>query len=580
MNVGVGLKSKKIRSMRRIVGSLSGKLIGAFTVVALLVGLTCGLSLSFLQRIDHSYIRLLSEHTMVVEKASEIRGQTQVQNSLLFNYLIDPSKDKDQQLREANVKLTALIKDMSKGVSGEDQLNMVQTMQDSNDTFARLVKKVLDYADRNQLDLAKTEAKTWAVPTTETLTKSADLLEQTEKNLMTVEVSKNGKLVKVTNQTLIAVSVAALIFALVIGFLLSRMIVRPMRGMVQAATQIADCDLTAADLHIRNNDEISETANAFNRMKANLHHVIGQYGSSSKEIAVTAHKLGLHTDLMWQSSERISTVMQEIFAGTEMQLESAERGAGMTEHMSEAAHEIATASATAQQTSNLALEAAGTGQKAINLTVEQMNVIHNNMQELTDRVQQLASRSEQVGQTIGLISSIAKRTNMLALNASIEAARAGTAGKGFAVVADEVRKLSMQTDLAVREVAGWVGMIQAETGHVIHSTEAGMKEVDIGIHVVGDAGIAFQHTLDAVNHAAVQFAKVFEQTEHIVLQTKSASEAIGSIDDVAKQTAAGARVVSKEVSSQVGRMEEIVQVVASLNTLAVELQEVIGKFRI
>jgi methyl-accepting chemotaxis protein len=567
------------QSIGRMFGSLRGKIIGAFTVVALLVGLTSGLSLTFLQRIDHSYVMLLDENRLIVEKAIEISGQTQLQSSLLFSYLIDPGKDKEKQLGDANAKLSALIQEMTKSVNGEDQLNMVQAMQDSNLTFNRLVKKVIDYVDRNQLDLAKTEAKTWALPTTETLTKAADKLEQTEKDIVAAETAKNRQLVNVTTQTLLAVSVSALVFAIVIGMLLSRMIVRPMRGMVQAATRIADCDLTAADIHMRNHDEISETANAFNRMKGNLHRVIGQFGSNTQAVAATARELGEHTNLIWQSSERISSVMQEIFAGTEMQVQSVERGVGTMDYMSEAAREIAAASATARQTSNLALEAAGEGQKAIDVTVAQMNVIQNNMKELTDRVQKLGSRSEQVGQTIGLISNISKQTNLLALNASIEAARAGAAGRGFAVVANEVRKLSMQTDLAVNEVAGWVGMIQEETGHVVRSTENGMKEVSTGIHVVGDAGKAFMHTLDAVNDAAVQFTIVFEQTEQIVKQTKSASEAISSIDEVAEQTAAGARDVSIEVASQVERMEQIVKVVASLNTMAEELQEVTGQFR-
>lgn len=567
------------RNTNRFIFSLRGKMVGAFTVVALLVVLTSGLSLSFLHRIDRSYLSLLNEHIAIVEQTGEIRDQTQLQNSVLYSYLVDPVKDKEQQLGEANTKLAKLIQEMTKNANGEDQISITQAMQDSNETFARLVKKVIDYVNRNQQELAKTEAKMWSVPTTELLMKSANQLEQIEKDLMTAETVKNRQLVDKTIQTLIAISAIALIFAIVIGILLSRMIVQPMRNIVQLATRIADCDLTASNIVIRNHDEISETANAYNRMKEKLYAVIRQFSNSSKEVAATSRELGDHTNLIWQSSERISSVIQEIFAGTQMQVQSVEQGERMMVKMSEAANEIATASAAARETSDLALTAAGVGKEAIDVTVGQMNVIHSNMKELAVRVQQLGTRSKQIVQTLGLISTITKQTNILALNASIEAARAGLAGKGFSIIADEVRNLSKQTELAAKEMVDWVGFIQEETEHVVRSTEAGMKEVGTGIDVVGEAGEAFQSTLSAVNKAAQQFAIVFEQTEQIVKQTQFASDTIGAIDEVAKQTATGTHGVSIEVANQVGRMEGIVQRVAALNAMAEELQGVIGQFR-
>jgi methyl-accepting chemotaxis protein len=560
--------------------SLSRKMIGAFVVVSLLVGAVSMLSVTYLQRIDGSYSELLSGHAAVVLEASEIRGQTQLQNGLLFAYIVDPSADKQKQLEEANRKLADMVKGLAARLSSEESLQAVAKMDEGNTTFARLLQKVVDYVNRGQAGLAKTEAMTWAVPATDTLIAAADTLEQTEKAAMAAGTETNRRLVQNTTRTLIAVSVAAFVLALAVGIALSRLVVRPMRGLAATAGRIAACDLTAADVIVRNRDEIREVAEAFNRMKENLRNVIGRVGISTGRVAETARTLSDHASGLRESAERIAAVVQQISAGADTQASGAQASVGEMDGMSEAAREIAGAAATAQGTSAEALEAASAGQAAVEATVAQMGVIHGQMRQLAERVQRLGEHSQRIGQAVGLITEIARQTNLLALNASIEAARAGPAGRGFAVVAEEVRKLSQQTEHAAAEVAGWAGDLQDETGRVADSTEAGVKEVATGIEVVRRAGAAFERTLGAVHEAASQFAAVSERTDRIVRRTESASAAIRAIDEVAAQTAAGARDVSGEVVSQAERMDDIVRAAAGLAAMAEELGGLLAQFKL
>ncbi|MFC0211034.1 methyl-accepting chemotaxis protein [Paenibacillus chartarius] len=564
----------------RLGRSLSWKMMGTFAVISLLVGAVSALAVTYLQRVDSSYGTLLNKNARTALLASEIRGQTLLQNGMLFSYLVQPDADKVKMMEEANDRLQSQIAQVSALFPGEQGEEIVKQMDEGAANYTRLTQKVVDYVNRGQAGLAKTEAEAWAIPATEMLIKAADTLENSAVQALAAGEQDNRQLVRMTIQTLVGASVAAFILAIGIGFLLSRLIVRPVRSLSVTAGRIAACDLTADDVRVRNRDEIRDVAEAFNRMKANLREVIGRMGENAHQVAGTASALNEHARGMRDSAERIAGVVEEISAGADMQADGVQAGVTEMERMQQDTADIAEAAAIAQSTSAVAVEAASVGQTAVDKTIAQMEVIQGQMRELASRVQQLGSHSERIGTAVELISHIARQTNLLALNASIEASRAGEAGRGFAVVAGEVRKLSQQTEQAAAEVAQWAGSLQEETGRVAASTEAGVQEAANGIEAVRRAGEAFERTLGAVSTAAGQFAAVSERTALIVQRTAQATSAIRSIDEVASQTAAGAREVSGEVVSQAERMDDIARAAAELSAMADELNRMMLQFRL
>ena len=572
--------SQEKQKKKRFTYSLRNKIVGTFVIVSLLVGVTSGMSYTYLNKVDSSNSQLLSETVSTLKHVSEIKEKTQMQNSSLFGYVLDPSKDKEKLLTDMNSTLSSIIKEMGDQAKNEDQKSAIQSMMDSNQTFARLVKKVTDYADNGNASLAKAEAMQWAIPTTETLTQAAGKIEELEKTAQEEASARNHDTVISTIRTLIWVSVAAFLFALAIGLLLSRMIVRPMRSMVQAAERIAASDLTVSDIHVKNRDELRGLATAFNQMKANLHSLISQVGSSAKQVAAASEALSVGSGQVSQSSEQITNIVQEISTGTDAQVRSVHMGVAIMEEMSAAVDLIAGVTQAANVKSTQAQREAGAGNEAVDTAIAQMNSIHQKMKELASSVQRLGQRSEQIVNANGMISNIARQTNMLALNASIEAARAGAAGKGFAVVADEIRKLSMQTGAAAEEVAELVESIQSETSEVVSRAEAGSREVETGLEVVSEARNTFQRIQSAMDELASQIEEVTGRSVDISEKTRAAVEVIRSIDEVAGQTAAGARVVSSNVEGQYASMEEIVSSAVVLNSMAEDLQKLIGRFRV
>ncbi|MBD0383179.1 methyl-accepting chemotaxis protein [Paenibacillus sp. WST5] len=570
----------KAQKKRVFKVSLRSKIVGTFVIVSLLVGVTSGLSYTYLNKVDSSYSKLLSDNVAILKNVSEIKEKTQMQNSLLFGYVLDPSKDKEKRLTDMNATLSSIIKEMGELAKNEDEQSAIQSMMDSNQTFARLVKKVTEYADKGNASLAKAEAMQWAIPTTETLTQAVDKIEELEKAVQEEASARNHSAVTSTIRTLIWVSVTAFVFALAIGLLLSRMIVTPMRSMVRVAERIAASDLTVSDIQVKNRDELRDLAIAFNQMKANLHSLISQVGSSAKQVAAASEALSIGSGQVSESSEQITNIVQEISSGTDAQVRSVHMGVAIMEEMSSAVDQIASVTQAANVKSTHAQQEAGAGNEAVDTAIAQMNSIHQKMKELAASVQRLGQRSEQIVNANGMIANIARQTNMLALNASIEAARAGAAGKGFAVVADEIRKLSMQTGAAAEEVAELVESIQAETSEVVSSTEAGSREVATGLEVVGEARDTFQRIQSAMDELASQIEEVTGRSADISEKTRAAVEVIRSIDEVAGQTAAGARVVSSNVEGQYASMEEIVSSATVLNSMAEDLQKLIGRFRV
>ncbi|MGG1520052.1 methyl-accepting chemotaxis protein [Paenibacillus oryzisoli] len=567
------------RQPGRIV-SLRLKLAGAFVLVALLVAMTSGLAYTYLQKVDSTYTELLQRERSASQQVADIKEKNLLQTSLLFGYVLDPTKDKQQLLMETNAALTAAIAQMGKAAGQEEEQSAITAMMDANQTFARLVQKVVDYASKGDVGLAKAEAMQWAIPTTETLKEAAGRIEEISAVEQTAATVHNHEIVAATMRTLIGVSAAALVLAAVIGLLLARGIVGPLKRLVRAAQAMADGDLTIPDVKVSSRDELRQLAAAFNAMKGNLHSLIRTAGLSSDQVAAASEELSANAGGVSEMSERVTATVQLISAGTGDQVRSVQEGVAMMEEMAAAVDQITAVALSAKEVAAGAQLESGDGTASVERAVSQMEAIHRTMQALFVSVERLGLRVESISSANAMIAAISRRTNMLALNASIEAARAGAAGKGFAVVADEVRKLSLQTSAAAGEVAELVSHILGETEEVRLATEAGSREVDTGLTVVSAAGATFARIRGAMDGVAQQIAEVSASAASIAARTGAAVGVIRAIDDIAGETAAGAQQVAASMEGQHASMEEIVSAAAVLNAMAAELQERIGQFRV
>lgn len=390
------------------------------------------------------------------------------------------------------------------------------------------------------------------------------------------EVEKATK--PILQKTLLVVSGALVLGAILIFFIIVS-ITKPLKQVISAAEKISSGDLTER-IAIRSQDEIGQLSDSFNRMVDSLRSVITSVNESVQHLAASSEELMASSEQTSKATEQIAETIQEVAAGSETQVRSVETSFQAVNQMSAGIQQIAanaqSAAGTAMEASEMAIE----GNEAIQSAVKQMKAISDTIQQMSQSVKGLDERSQEIGQIVEAITNIAAQTNLLALNAAIEAARAGEHGRGFAVVADEVRKLAEQSSGSAGQITGLIVNIQEETKRVVDSIENGTQEVAAGIGGVNAAGESFERIQRFVEQVAEQIKEVSATSLQLAGGTEQVVHSYQVIQEVAAVTASGTHNVSAAAEEQLASMEELASSSASLAKMAEDLQALVGRFKV
>ncbi len=302
-------------------------------------------------------------------------------------------------------------------------------------------------------------------------------------------------------------------------------IMKPLRAMLTIFADISQGDLTKR-LDVTSKDELGHMGISFNEFLGKLHTVIGDVARNTVQLSTAANEL-------YSSSEQLATGSEEVAA-------QAVTMAAASEEMAATSNEIAQNCIMAAQGSMEANNRAETGAAVVQNTVQGMIRIAGKVKESAQTMESLGARSDQIGEIIGTIEDIADQTNLLALNAAIEAARAGEQGRGFAVVADEVRALAERTTKATKEIGKMIKAIQQETKGAVAAMENGVIEVEKGTAEAAKSGTALQDILEQINTVAMQINQIATAAEEQTATTGEITNNIQQITEVVQESAKGA----------------------------------------
>ena len=346
------------------------------------------------------------------------------------------------------------------------------------------------------------------------------------------EASK--RLAERTNIMSIGVTILAFLLAGMLGITLSRSISRPLSLIVTTVNEIAEGDLRDKPRKVVSEDEIGHLAETLLKMRTHLRQLVTKINDSSEQVAAAAEELTATSEQSSQASNQVVVSITHVASGSEAQVNSVNDATVIIETMSASTEEIAANAANVTAVTEQTAATASRGFEAISKATAQMALIENTVITSAAIVAQLGNRSKDIGQIVEAISTIANQTNLLALNAAIEAARAGEAGKGFAVVADEVRKLAEQAETAAKQIAALIAAIQIDTDKAVTAMDEGTKVVRTGTQVVNNAGQAFQEISQSITKASSQVKEFSDTIHQIAESSQEIVSTVHSINNVTK----------------------------------------------
>jgi len=350
---------------------------------------------------------------------------------------------------------------------------------------------------------------------------------------------------------IVIVSGIALAIGLGVAFFIARTLVRSINAILAEVEMFADGDMTAS-LPPGGENEIGRLTNGFNRAVEQVRGLMVQVVSVASE----TH----------DASSRISTVTEEMAAGAQEQTSQAHEVASAVEEMTRTIMENAKNASMTADTAKQARASAEQGGSVVEETITGMKSIAEVVRVSAATVQELGKSSDQIGEIISVIDDIADQTNLLALNAAIEAARAGEQGRGFAVVADEVRKLAERTTKATKEIATMIKKIQGDTHGAVTAMEKGTKHVDNGIKLADRAGTSLNEIVGISQKVTDMVTQIAAASEEQSTTSEMISKNVEAISTVTGESARGT--------------QEIARASEELKQLTERLSELLSKFKV
>jgi len=403
--------------------------------------------------------------------------------------------------------------------------------------------------------------------------------------------------------------------------------------MAVIAEEISDGNLTVA---VQPKSDRDGLGNAFLKMVGSLRETVSNVSLNATALTSAASELSDASLQVSTATDQITESMQQMARSSQQQTEAVETTSGSVDQMAKAIEGVARGAQEQSQSvskateitdqisaairqvaenadavttdSISAAEAAKKGSMTVEETLNGMKNIKDKVGVVAERIQEMGERSKEIGAIVATIEDIASQTNLLALNAAIEAARAGEHGKGFAVVADEVRKLAERSSLATKEIADLIKGIQNTIGDAVQAMDEGSQEVEAGVTSANQAGQALSDILqatDAVNKQAALAAEatarmaqasqelvtsvdsvsqIVEQntaaTEEMAATSGEVSEAIGLIASASEENSAEVEEVSASTEEMSAQIAEVTQAAASLSQMADSLGQIVAQFRL
>ncbi|GLY11865.1 methyl-accepting chemotaxis protein [Pseudobacillus badius] len=555
-------------------------LIILFAVITIIVGVV---GYKNMKEMAHGSEIMYKEHLQPLDWLGRINANNRAIDAFTLEIMVtkDPAKYEElmNSINRAIKENNAWMEQYKKTELSSEEEEGLAVFQKGLLEFRELRQKVLDLAAQNKNDQAYALYNREASQKRQQINQAINDLQDYNEQLAKRIKEKNNEKLGTARLILITVSLLGIVISIFIGLMITKIIVNPIKQIQSLMSRAEDGDFTVEG-NYRSKDEIGQLVSSFNNMINGLKQIIKTVSETSELVAASSEELSASAEQSSRAGESVSTNIEELAKGSSRQLRSVEESTKIINEMAGYAEKITVHAEQVSQKVSQTSDMSSEGKQSIEKVMQQMNSINENVTGLGVSIKELSESSSEIGRINEVITAIAAQTNLLALNAAIEAARAGEAGKGFAVVADEVRKLAEQSAASAEQITNLIQIIQSNTGQTLQSMTSAATEVEAGLNVVQEAGESFEKIEISIHEVVSQIKDVASAINQLSSGTVQVADSMNVVRNVAEESAASNESVSTATKEQLVSMDEISTASATLAKISEELQQLIMRFKV
>lgn len=552
-------------------------LVRATFVVMIIV--LIAISIRQLTTINDKYTQLRMETLEEIYTISDLKARIGVQGVHLRQYVLQNNPTSEQMLQEEQVAIETLLNDLRKSDSSSVQ-SMLDKLEEGRQNFNTNAEQVMQ--------LAKQDQKADAIAMLSTEIRNANLILNDQstnllgyyKGIFNKVAKENETLIKSTITMFLILLVLSIVISMLVGAYLKRSITKPLKVVEQSMRAISNGDLTGEHIHVKTNDEIASVAHSFNELQTAVKQLITATQENAQNFSVISMQLSSNVNTVLETSEDVAKNAESITNGTVYASQIAEDTSIAMEDTATAINNIAQSTTVVHEKAANTNLAAKAGDETIQQVNKQMDEIYSSTKLTVDLIDSLSKSSEEIRSMTKVITDISDQTNLLALNAAIEAARAGEHGKGFAVVADEVRKLAEQSKDSATAIEQLTSTILTETQHVQSAVTASLQQVEVGVEKIDEVGKVFADITTSVEDIVDSVAEASAVTEQISATTQEVNASVNELSKNVANAANAVEEISQQIEEQVASIEEVSSVTNNINDRVEELNALVKQYKL